>query len=590
MKSKKLFVSLLMLLGSINVLSACNSHTHHLKHIDKLDPTCVDDGHKDYYECEDENCGKLFSDSEGKNETTLDDLKLAKTGVHTGGTADCMHKAKCVVCGTEYGELGAHAYINEVVDAKYLKSAATCESAAIYYKSCICGKTDSDTFTSGNPLGHNYSADASNYKSLTCKNDSSHFGYIYEFEEARSNAWVGGEYNDKLWRIASSNKTGTSGAFYVGRVNDNSVDEALIGKTYLEFDVSSMKYQDATLNIRAALGTSEIFKKAFKVEVNGVEINVNDEKIHSEYGDWNHWEMYEYARISLLPGTNTIRFTIMESAVCDLDYAMVETKNKLEAHHLVIEHDSKEHWYKCSDEGCTETSDKVKHTFDQEVTTEEFKVDATHFYKSCICGEKGTETFEYVGPHVHDMKDLVNGDHDVLACDCGYMSRKFDLAASFSNSWSEGTEKVDKLWRQLGQLPGVLTSGNYVSHIGDVVDDGNHNDEYWIEIGVTFEGTKDIKVELSLFAGLPSAGSWSTINVKVNGEKIANDEAMNNAEGWTNFTSNTFGKITLKANQTNTIRISPNKGCLMNWCYLQIDSEIATNNGTQTLIDQAKNA
>ena len=97
-------------------------------------------------------------------------------------------------------------------------------------------------------------------------------------------------------------------------------------------------------------------------------------------------------------------------------------------------------------------------------------------------------------------------------------------------------------------------------------------------------------MELSLFAGLPSAGSWSTINVKVNGEKITNDETMNNAEGWTNFTSNTFGKITLKANQTNTIRISPNKGCLMNWCYLQIDSEIATNNVTQTLIDQAKNA
>ena len=97
MKNKKLFVSLLMLLGSINVLSSCNSHTHHLKHIDKLDPTCVDDGHKDYYECEDEKCGKLFSDSEGKNETTFDDLKIAKTGIHKGGTADCMHKAKCVV-------------------------------------------------------------------------------------------------------------------------------------------------------------------------------------------------------------------------------------------------------------------------------------------------------------------------------------------------------------------------------------------------------------------------------------------------------------------------------------------------------------
>ncbi|MBQ8817610.1 MAG: hypothetical protein IJZ83_03470 [Clostridia bacterium] len=48
-----------------------------------------------------------------------------------------------------------HAYTNEVVDAKYLKSAATCTAAAIYYKSCACGGFDVNaTFTSGDPLAH----------------------------------------------------------------------------------------------------------------------------------------------------------------------------------------------------------------------------------------------------------------------------------------------------------------------------------------------------------------------------------------------------------------------------------------------------
>ena len=57
---------------------------------------------------------------------------------------------------------------------------------------------------------------------------------------------------------------------------------------------------------------------------------------------------------------------------------------------------------------------------------------------------------------------------------------------------------------------------------------------------------------------------------------------------WLGYTDYTFGKITLKAGQINKIRISPNNGCSMNWCYLQINSEIPTVNATQTLIDQAR--
>ena len=47
-----------------------------------------------------------------------------------------------------------HSYA-EVVDAKFLKSVATCTSAAVYYKSCTCGGFDANaTFTSGDPIAH----------------------------------------------------------------------------------------------------------------------------------------------------------------------------------------------------------------------------------------------------------------------------------------------------------------------------------------------------------------------------------------------------------------------------------------------------
>ncbi len=70
-------------------------------------------------------------------------------GTHSGGTATCKAKAVCKTCNTSYGDFGEHNYI-EKIDAKYLKSAATCKDLAVYYKSCsVCGEKGVETFTTG---------------------------------------------------------------------------------------------------------------------------------------------------------------------------------------------------------------------------------------------------------------------------------------------------------------------------------------------------------------------------------------------------------------------------------------------------------
>ena len=89
-----------------------------------------------------------------------------------GGTATCTQKAKCEVCGKPYGNLAAHSYTAEVADETYLKSAADCENAAVYYKSCTgCGASSKGTeheatFTHGNALGHEEVVDAA--REATC--------------------------------------------------------------------------------------------------------------------------------------------------------------------------------------------------------------------------------------------------------------------------------------------------------------------------------------------------------------------------------------------------------------------------------------
>ena len=48
-----------------------------------------------------------------------------------------------------------HQY-SEVAKDEYIKTEATCTEPAVYYKSCECGETSTDTFTSGNALGHDF--------------------------------------------------------------------------------------------------------------------------------------------------------------------------------------------------------------------------------------------------------------------------------------------------------------------------------------------------------------------------------------------------------------------------------------------------
>ncbi len=101
----------------------------------------------------------------------------------SGGKATCTAKAVCEVCKAEYGEKLPHDFTAETVNAKYLKSAATCTEKAVYYKSCaVCGLSskgtaDEATFFSGNALGHDWgdwTPSSNKTHTRTCKTDSTH--------------------------------------------------------------------------------------------------------------------------------------------------------------------------------------------------------------------------------------------------------------------------------------------------------------------------------------------------------------------------------------------------------------------------------
>ena len=114
---------------------------HSLHKYEKTAASCIYEGYKETFEV----CEKCYlyvvkEDGTVLTETEvsgfLEGVVIPKTGVHTGGTATCKAKAKCTVCGKEYGSLAGHSY-----------NAATCTTP----KTCkVCGAT------SGSKLGHTY--------------------------------------------------------------------------------------------------------------------------------------------------------------------------------------------------------------------------------------------------------------------------------------------------------------------------------------------------------------------------------------------------------------------------------------------------
>lgn len=80
------------------ILAGCGGNEdHNLSAVNEVAATCTTDGHRSYYKCTDDGCGKYFADAEGKEELSEEDVVL-----HALGHNPVHHEEKDVTC-TEDG-------------------------------------------------------------------------------------------------------------------------------------------------------------------------------------------------------------------------------------------------------------------------------------------------------------------------------------------------------------------------------------------------------------------------------------------------------------------------------------------------------
>ncbi len=89
-----------------------------------------------------------------------------------------------VACTEEH----KHTFTEEKAEPQYLAAEATCTAPAKYYYSCTCGEKGTETFASGNALGHSYSTDWSHnqtehWHAATCGHDVEKDRAAHTFDE-----------------------------------------------------------------------------------------------------------------------------------------------------------------------------------------------------------------------------------------------------------------------------------------------------------------------------------------------------------------------------------------------------------------------
>ncbi|MBQ0009915.1 MAG: hypothetical protein KBS76_02290 [Ruminococcus sp.] len=129
------------------VLPATSGCAHTLQHYNRQEATPTADGYREHWYCT--KCQKYFTNSSATEATSMDALKIS---AHD----HFMVSGVCLICG--YTGTHSHSYTSKTESLSYLKSAATCTEAAVYYYSCsTCGAIGTETFTaSAGPLGHNF--------------------------------------------------------------------------------------------------------------------------------------------------------------------------------------------------------------------------------------------------------------------------------------------------------------------------------------------------------------------------------------------------------------------------------------------------
>ncbi len=315
-----------------------------------------------------------------------------------------------------------HDFSNEVVDAKYLKSEATCAVAATYYKSCkYCGEKGTSTFTAGNTLEHKFDKKIESYiyiaKMGSCTEPDEYYYACSACGEKGTETYISSstpshEYSEKWY--TDVNKHWHECSYCVGKKDEAEhtpgaeptettaqtcttcgyVIKPALGHAH-NFDVTTYVTDKNNHWYECSCGAKEevrphTYDDDCDVDCNGCSY---ERTVTHTFGEWkndanNHWKECscgEKAEVAAhIPGEEATVDKPQICTVCGIELDAVILLPHEHAYDIEWEKDSKKHWHECS---CGEKSDEANHKFDKGIVIEEATGDIEGVIKhTCECG------------------------------------------------------------------------------------------------------------------------------------------------------------------------------------------------------------
>lgn len=288
--------------------------------------------------------------------------------------------------------LHTHVFDQQVQNDETLKTPADCLNDAVYYLSCECGEiSTSDTFSAADTaLGHDWGAWTSSENGQhqrTCSRDSSH---VEKEACSYSSEWKQDRYNH--WHVCEICGAAQEKAGHFDSDNDHKCDAC--GAKTSEHDPSAEKADDKYLKSAATCTAKAVYYKSCAIcGEKGTETFEYGNPLGHDYGAWTSNDN----------GTHT--------RVCSRDANHTETDD---CHGGTASCTKKAVCEDCK----AEYGNLLPHDFTAETAEEKYLKSAATctekavYYKSCtVCGEKGTETFEYGNPLGHDYGAWTSNDN-----------------------------------------------------------------------------------------------------------------------------------------------------------------------------------
>ena len=396
-------------------------------------------------------------------------------------TEEGLQKIVCSVCGYEstkvLPETHTHVFDQEVADAKYLVSEATCIAKAVYYKSCACGEKGTETFEYGEYAAHTLVK--TDRVEPTCIENGTEAYYTCSncdkiFADANANReidvpaetdalghdtegvnWTSdGDVHYKLCKREGCGAHIDEAAHSGGTASCEAKAVCEVcGAEYGEYAAHTLVKTDRVEPTCLENGTEAYWTcsecgKSFSDENGQNEISepVVIPATGHTYGDWKkdatgHW--YECSVCGNkkdfaehMPDKDAPTET--EGVVCTVcGYEIQPATGHEHAPSEDWTYDGEYHWHACG--GCSQQLDKAEHVYDvQKVSNEHLASAATcmnkaTYYYSCVCGAKGTETFEYGDLAEHTL--VTDYDADGHWQECTVCLQKFNESA---HEWDGG--------------------------------------------------------------------------------------------------------------------------------------------------------